>query len=137
MKLSRNDVPNDDDDDDDEQLLDSFLQKSKMITITCTYILVIIAMVAIASHPLQHNGRQQPSRTLSKKAGRIVGGAESSQGQFPFMVSLRDGDKEWSWATCGGALISPSIVLTAAHCIGTMSKFLPKKLFFLDGYLSI
>ncbi|BFU42190.1 S1 family peptidase [Krasilnikovia sp. MM14-A1004] len=39
----------------------------------------------------------------------VVGGSQASQGEFPFMVRLSMG--------CGGALYSPTIVLTAAHCV--------------------
>jgi secreted trypsin-like serine protease len=39
----------------------------------------------------------------------VVGGSRAAQGEFPFMVRLSMG--------CGGALYSPTIVLTAAHCV--------------------
>jgi secreted trypsin-like serine protease len=40
----------------------------------------------------------------------VVGGSRAEQGEFPFMVRLSMG--------CGGALYSPTLVLTAAHCVG-------------------
>ncbi|WP_229075997.1 trypsin-like serine protease [Actinoplanes sp. DH11] len=39
----------------------------------------------------------------------VVGGTRAAQGEFPFMVRLSMG--------CGGALYSPTLVLTAAHCV--------------------
>src|SRR3954467_2565347 len=39
----------------------------------------------------------------------VVGGSTATQGEFPFMVRLSMG--------CGGALYSPTLVLTAAHCV--------------------
>src|ERR1700709_488309 len=39
----------------------------------------------------------------------VLGGPRAAQGEFPFMVRLSMG--------CGGALYSPTIVLTAAHCV--------------------
>ncbi len=39
----------------------------------------------------------------------IVGGTLAAQGEFPWMVRLSMG--------CGGAMYTPSLVLTAAHCV--------------------
>jgi secreted trypsin-like serine protease len=39
----------------------------------------------------------------------VVGGTLAAQGEFPWMVRLSMG--------CGGALYSPTLVLTAAHCV--------------------
>jgi len=39
---------------------------------------------------------------------RIVGGSQSSVGEFPYYVDLNGG--------CGGSLIAPNVVLSAAHC---------------------
>ena len=40
---------------------------------------------------------------------QVVGGTRAAQGEFPWMVRLSMG--------CGGALYSPILVLTAAHCV--------------------
>jgi secreted trypsin-like serine protease len=41
---------------------------------------------------------------------QVVGGSQAAKSEFPFMVRLSMG--------CGGALYSPRLVLTAAHCVG-------------------
>jgi trypsin len=50
---------------------------------------------------------------------KIVGGEPAPKGLLPFQVSLQSGGSHF----CGGSLISPDTVLTAAHCVEDGSGF--------------
>jgi trypsin len=45
---------------------------------------------------------------------RIIGGKEAVAGKYSYAVSLADDIGHF----CGGSLIAPDVVLTAAHCQG-------------------
>lgn len=84
---------------------------------------VIVAHAFAASNdtkfvelPVGHGGRDDGKDGLdSRGVGRIVGGAPAEPGRYPYMATLVTSDGR---LVCGGTLISPSFVLSAAHCQG-------------------
>ena len=56
---------------------------------------------------------------FASEAKRIVGGWVSAPGAWPWQVALLLKGEQ----ACGGSLISPEWVVSAAHCFAGKSKF--------------
>ena len=57
-------------------------------------------------------------QSMSMSMEYIVGGMDASPDQFPWMVSITDGDGNHK---CAGTVISPSVVLTSSLCFSDSS----------------
>lgn len=90
--------------------------------IACAVILGVLAL-----GPLQAYAAAPASSTASPQQQRakplIIGGSEVPQGRYPYVVELASqlrGSTAALIHDCGASLISPSVVLTAAHCVEDM-----------------
>ena len=77
-----------------------------------------VLAAALLISPLVLAGSDWPAAPLSQQTGRgrIVGGEEAADGEFPWQVSLRQIAGVGATHFCGGSVIDKDWVLTAAHC---------------------
>ncbi|KAJ7370922.1 Chymotrypsin-like elastase member 3B [Desmophyllum pertusum] len=72
--------------------------------------------------PLPPNTNQPPSRSCGvspRGNGRVIGGDDATPGAWPWQVGLHTNRGGFF---CGGTLVTPEWVVTAAHCISTFGR---------------
>ena len=83
------------------------------------------ALVLEAPDNMTSRSLYQSGCGIGGPGDRIIGGFPVPEGSYPWVVSLQLG---WSYHYCGGALISPYYVLTAAHCVSWGREVLSTKI---------
>ena len=81
----------------------------EMVIVSLLQLLLLIAMLMSTTCSSAKVGGLQSQRRA------IVNGIDADPERYPYMVVLRDYFQEY---VCGGTLIAPNIVLSAAHCSG-------------------
>lgn len=78
----------------------------------------LIVEVAHAEHDSANTaGASSPKQT------KIINGIAEQRSSYAFMVRLHSSDPSPDSFYCGGTLISPDVILTAAHCINGETTF--------------
>lgn len=73
----------------------------------------LVPLVALASNPAAHDADNLASSLPPPLP--IVGGSEAATCEFPATVAMLEDDE--TPVMCSGSLLTPDIVLTAAHCL--------------------
>ena len=77
-----------------------------------TSLVLLVVLVLLVLYPFYLHAQSPDGAMLVPQDTDIVGGGPASPGEWPWQVRLQIGA-----ALCGGSLIHPRWVLTAAHCL--------------------
>jgi trypsin len=88
---------------------------------TAALALLFTACSATASSVNDENEQMIETTNIDREllgAPRIINGVDAPEGRYPYTVSLDTG----AYHFCGGSLIAPNVVLSAAHCFEPLNK---------------
>jgi secreted trypsin-like serine protease len=102
-----------------QEALMKTVQVSKKLKRTTSSIFAILLMAVLFFNSVSVTKAQDDPPPTPGIDGRIIGGVVASNGEIPWQVALVGGASVDLFQSqfCGGSLIHPQWVLTAAHCI--------------------
>lgn len=86
--------------------------------------IVAAAALALTIAPAAQAAASKPVVDRNPAHARIINGTVAADNSWPFIVSLRFASNNAHF--CGGSVIAPNLILTAAHCVtvkGTTQKY--------------
>jgi hypothetical protein len=95
-----------------------------VLGLTLTIVLALVAAPPAGAAPTK------PVIDSGSPHARIVNGAVAAEGSWPFIVSIRQAADNSHH--CGGSVIAPNVILTAAHCAterGTLTALQPGSIY--------